>query len=465
MPIQFDENGLKTQSLSEILNERKELYKASFSDSFNLKDTSPAGKTIAINSEREALIQEAIQGVYLSNYRLTAKGVSLDYNLEITGDTREEPTKGTAEVNLRGDPSLVISAGSLVVNVAGTPNSFISKEETTLGPNGWRNVTGFLFDGVTTVTANTATAHTWSNGDTVVISEAVQPGFDGTYLIFNVTPTAFDYTVPPGSGLPPFGDAAFASDENLVSLIAEDAGNIAAPAGSLTDVISPTVGVESSNNQDDADAGSDIETDAEARKRTTESLNIGGGGYREAIIAILLDTAGVTSATLFENNDGLIPTPSGGGIGTVECFVVGGTDNDVATSVLNSVSAGVQSFGNITVPLIDSQNQPVSVSFSRLSSVKIYVEVTRTINNDEAQGPVYPITGDDDIKTALAAIEFNPGQDVWETTLREAITSSVPGIVTLSIKFDTITPPVNTSPIAINQISAADIDSSDVTIA
>jgi hypothetical protein len=243
----------------------------------------------------------------------------------------------------------------------------------------------------------------------------------------------------------------------------QETGPIVALAGTLKNISGSVPGVVRAENADDATEGVNAETDPEVRARADATVNIAGGGFREAIISKLLDVADVTTAVVFENAtsytdiDGRPP-------GSVECLVSGGTDNDVAVGVFNSVSAGIETYGNVTVVLNDSVGEDATIKFSRLVQTDIYADVTVTTNTDPEQGPVYPDTGDDQIKTALALIEFSPGQDVWKTTLETAATSSVPGIVTINIKFDITPSPTNTDPIIIPSSEFANIDSSDVTV-
>ncbi len=462
MTITFDETGLKTQSLAEIKEEVEQDYRDEFGTSFNVADDSLAGKEIGVYAERELLLQEAIQFVYSSNYRSTSQGVNLDFNLEITGHARQGATNSTVTEYIRGTINQAIAAEALKVTVDETGAIFLNPAAATIGSLGQKTVTSITRSG-TTATVTISGGHSYPEDSFVFIEGAEQSEYNILTQITNVTGTTFDYVVDSGAVTPATGSIT-AYEATPIPFQSQDTGPIVALAGTLKNISGSVPGVVRAENADDATEGIDTETDPEARARADATVNIAGGGFREAIIAKLLDVDGVTTATVFSN---VSNTTDGDGRppGSVECFVSGGTDADVADGVYNSVSDGVQTFGNVTEVIVDSQGQNVTIKFSRLVQVDIFADVTVTTNTDEDQGPVYPGTGDDQIKAALALIEFEPGQDVWKTTLENAAMSSVPGIVTIEIKFDTSGSPTNVDPIIIAPTDFANIDSSDVVVA
>lgn len=85
-----------------------------------------------------------------------------------------------------------------------------------------------------------------------------------------------------------------------ISFLAEDAGPIACPPDSLTEILTPVAGWDSIINPDEGVLGRFVETDAELRLRRLKSLRLLGRGTVEAIRAQLL-AVGATSALVFEN--------------------------------------------------------------------------------------------------------------------------------------------------------------------
>lgn len=459
MTIEFGPQGLKTQSLEEIQEEVRQDYRDEFGESFNVANETIAGKEIGIYAERELLLQEGIQFCYSSNYRSTSQGINLDYNLEITGQARQGSTNSTVIVYVRGTPNQAIAAEALKITVDETAEIFLNSSSATIGSLGQKTATSITQTiGLATVTISGG--HSYPDESFVFIEGSDQEGYNLLTEISNVTGTTFDYVVDAGTVSPSTGSVTV-YEATPINMSSQDTGPIVALAGTLKNISGSVPGVTRAENADDATEGVNTETDPEARQRANDTVNIAGGGFREAILAKLKAVPGVTSADVFENNTNTTDV-DGRPPGSVECFVFGGTDEDVAEAVFNSVSDGVRPFGNITVPLTDSEGQDVTIQFSRLTQVRIFSDVIVVVNNDIEQGPIYPVGGDAQIKAALALIEFDPGQDVWEEFLKGQITSLVPGIKSMSLTYDTETPPLNTAEIPISAAQFANIDSSDV---
>jgi uncharacterized phage protein gp47/JayE len=461
MPILFNESGLTTQNLQEILTELKNNFRSKFGNSFNLDDTSYQGKEIAIMAEALSYINEAILGVYNSNARSTASGISLSREVEDIGITKNPATKSTVITYVRGTSGASISPGALKVSVVNTNNNFENSDTVTLGSLGSKTATS-LTQSSGTATLTISAGHSYPLNSYVFIRGADQSGYNILAQVKNPTGTTFDFTVDSGTVSPAVGTITVyeASPVNMQSVVA---GSVSALSGTLTNIVGTVTGVNEVENAVDATLGEELETDAELRARADSSVSISGGGFREAILAKLRDVAGVTNQTVFANTDDVVDS-SGRPPKSVECFVEGGTDNAVATAIFNVISDGIRTFGNTEVILQDSEGQNVTIQFSRLTTVEIYVDVTITTNTDPLQGAVYPADGDDQVAAALAAISYTAGFDVWETTLRAAVLS-VDGVVSVaSLTFDETASPSNTATVVILPTEAANVDSGNVNV-
>lgn len=89
---------------------------------------------------------------------------------------------------------------------------------------------------VATATVTFATAHTFSEGETVKISGANESQYNGSVVIRNVTRTTFDYTVLGGPASPATGSLSVKSDMpiNLVTLARRPNGQTAIIVGTKT---------------------------------------------------------------------------------------------------------------------------------------------------------------------------------------------------------------------------------------
>jgi len=78
----------------------------------NVGAESAIGQEITARAERENSIWDAMEAVYLNQYRRSAAGLSLDGAVELTGVSRRPATSTIVNVELTGTPGTVISAGS-----------------------------------------------------------------------------------------------------------------------------------------------------------------------------------------------------------------------------------------------------------------------------------------------------------------------------------------------------------------
>lgn len=291
---------------------------------------------------------------------------------------------------------------------------------------------------------------------------------DGTFLI-----SANDSEVP--FSLNTSANMTVQSVSSPVNFLSENFGEIAAPIGSLTEILTPISGWQSLTNLKAGVTGRDIETDAELRLRRLNSIRVLGAATVEAIRARLLqEVSGVTQALVFENRtmteeDILIifsadlvtgnqitftvngtPLPTitftsthlntmqlievqlegvtginsvtVGGTGnrtltvemdqgyeititnsgvsggasqadvntqggrfpkSFEAVVQGGTDEDVAEKIWETKPAGIQTFGNTSFTITDSQGDPQVMNFSRPTPIYIWVTVDLTLYDEE----------------------------------------------------------------------------------
>lgn len=277
-------------------------------------------------------------------------------------------------------------------------------------------------------------------------------------------------TVPAGSIVQVAGDPdnRWVTTEDVTSTTAgpysveaeaETAGNIAANSGTITVIVTPVAGWNSVTNPSDADPGTEIDTDAQLRARREIELSRAGSATVNAIRADLLNVVGVTSATVFDN-------PTDAFVGTlpphsVECVVLGGTDDDVAQGLFDTVAAGILTFGTTTVAVTDDQGFDHGISFSRPTTVDIYLEIDVDVDDD------YPVDGDDLIAAAVAAFgdaNYDTGDDVILSHLNVPI-YSVAGVVDVTeIRVGRAASPTSTVNEPIGSRELADLDTSRIVV-
>lgn len=359
----------------------------------NAGPESAIGQQITAQAEREALLWEALEGVYLSQYPASAAGRSLDGAVQLTGITRLPATRTIVQVELEGDPGTIIPAGSQ----AGT-----------------------------------------EAGDAFELVEAVQIGAGG-----------------------------FAEGQ----MRALETGAVLALAGTLTNILTPVAGWTGVTNPDDGSTGRPIESDPELRQRRRESLQVTGAGTVEAIRARLRQQIqDVTAVSIVENRTDA-PDIDGRPPHSFETVVSGGTDADVAQLLWEVKPAGIETTGEITVVVLDSQGNQQTIRFSR--PVPVYMWAIITL---DPGGPgSFPQNAETLTRQAVVAFggTLDVGDDVILQALIGPIYAAVPGLESVAIELGVSSDPEAVPPgfapinigIGLNQIAVWDVDRISVEIA
>jgi uncharacterized phage protein gp47/JayE len=175
---------------------------------------------------------------------------------------------------------------------------------------------------------------------------------------------------------------------------AVNTGPISALSGTVTEIDTPITGWASVDNLADAQLGTNEETDVELRARRERSVARDAQAIIDAIFAAVANVPGVTQTVVLEN-DTDVTDSNGLPPHSFQVIVVGGVDEEIANVIWLKKPAGILSFGSTTTQILDSQGISHDISFSRPTTVDIYVEVDLTVF------PEYPANGDDLIKQAI----------------------------------------------------------------
>lgn len=130
--------GFVAKKQSEIIAEMQARLRGAFGSNVNLDDRSPEGQIIGISSEREALLWEILEAVYLNAYPAGAEGLSVDNILALNNLRRltasyskTDPTPVTDATGvtrygliLYGTPGTIVPKDSLVGTTATPPVQF-----------------------------------------------------------------------------------------------------------------------------------------------------------------------------------------------------------------------------------------------------------------------------------------------------------------------------------------------------
>ncbi|ECJ4667272.1 hypothetical protein DNZ36_22355 [Salmonella enterica subsp. diarizonae] len=163
-----------------------------------------------------------------------------------------------------------------------------------------------------------------------------------------------------------------------VTAICSSSGAVAALAGTITTINTPTRGWTSVTNPAAATVGAPAETDAELRIRQGQSVAIPSITPFEGVDGAIANIAGVTRHKLYENDTG---KTDGNGLPphSISAIVDGGDVTEIARTIRGNKGQGVRTWGKTSITVPDKYGNPHIISFSRPTDVPVYGKITLTV--------------------------------------------------------------------------------------
>ncbi|EHM3731541.1 baseplate J/gp47 family protein [Salmonella enterica] len=160
-----------------------------------------------------------------------------------------------------------------------------------------------------------------------------------------------------------------------VTAICSNSGAVAALAGTITTINTPTRGWTSVTNPAAATVGAPAETDAELRIRQGQSVAIPSITPFEGVDGAIANIAGVTRHKLYENDTG---KTDGNGLPphSISAIVDGGDVTEIARTIRGNKGQGGRTWGKTSVTVPDRYGNPHIISFSRPTDVPVYGKIT-----------------------------------------------------------------------------------------
>lgn len=474
--------GFTRPRLNDIRNRIAERVRAEVGDISTAPD-SVTGQLIGVLAKSYADIWEAAEQVYNSQYPSTADGVSLDNVAQLTGVDRLEARRTTVTATCYGSEGTIIPSGSLARDVE-TAVLYETTEQRSISRT--RAVDIFVevlsVDDETeyqiNVNSQPAVFESGVGASETDILEGLRDAINDLE-IDNVTATVEDgeiriraddfitpFSVASGDGLSngrrgsPFDFEAVETGPNTLL------------EGGLTEIETPVSGWDEVINYVDGVTGRNRESDAELRVRRAASVRVSGASNLEAIRSNLLqEIPEIEVARLFENRS-IEEDARGRPSHSFEAVVVGGDDQEIADTLWLLKPAGIETFGNETLLVEDSNGDDQAVSFSRPEPVYVWVrcDVRPKVGNG------FPANGSDQVRDAI--LEFGQNIGIGDKVIIQAFFGAiyeVPGIgeitLTMAVSEDEETEPdsgdFSTDNIEVGQIERANFaeDRIEVTIA
>ncbi|EEL0577612.1 hypothetical protein G9I38_003782 [Salmonella enterica] len=164
----------------------------------------------------------------------------------------------------------------------------------------------------------------------------------------------------------------------MVTAICSNSGAVAALAGTITTINTPTRGWTSVTNPAAATVGAPAEMDAELRIRQGQSVALPSITPFEGMDGAIANIAGVTRHKLYENDTG---KTDGNGLPphSISAIVDGGDVTEIARTIRGNKGQGVRTWGKTSVTVPDKYGNPHIISFSRPTDVPVYGKITLSV--------------------------------------------------------------------------------------
>lgn len=200
--------------------------------------------------------------------------------------------------------------------------------------------------------------------------------------------------------------------EITVTATAVQIGAVSAAANTITKIATPTIGWQSVINLAAAAEGDPVESDAQLRRRQTNSTMIPSQTVMEGIIGAVASLEGVSRYRGYENDT---TTTNADGIprNSISLIVEGGDSTQIADAIANKKPAGTGTYGTTSVTVYDQYDVANTIKFYRPTTATISVEISLTARTG------YLSTTATLIKSAIAQYlnGLEIGDDIYITKL------------------------------------------------
>lgn len=180
-----------------------------------------------------------------------------------------------------------------------------------------------------------------------------------------------------------------------VTATAEKEGAIEAPVGSITQIVTPTLGWQTVTNISAASPGAPVENDATLRRRQTISTALPSQSVLDGIQGAIASVEGVTQVIVYENDSNTtdantLPPHS------IAAVTIGGAAADIAAAIFLKKTVGCYTYGSTVQVVADTNGIPYNIRFSYSIPVPLAMAVTIKALTG------YTVAVGDKIKQALA---------------------------------------------------------------
>ena len=394
----LDEHGFSRPTYDELVEQLIDKWHELFGENANTATNSVGGIFIRVIAFVLNQVYQLAEMVYQSQFADSATGATLDQLAANQGLVRHAPQAAMGSIRIYGVAGYVVAAGTQVETDDGL--MYVTSEDIKLADTGNKSID--LTD----------------QGLSVLAYDDKNIGMGTSNLLY-----------------------AFNSGE-ASNKIGTFANYPAEPVTPVEEILAIQVG--------DLTGGADLETDDELRARLEQAGQEAPSSPYNGVLSALGNVVGVNAVKVVAN-DTMQADADGNPAKTLHIYVDGGVNDDIGTAILDSVAAGVQTYGTLKVIVTDIAGQKHNVYFDRPATLDVHVSIKLTTDDD------FPADGNDQIKQAvLAYVNSVPmGDAIRYSYLYRALYDGIPGIVVADIKIGSSTDNLSATDIELTGIQRA----------
>jgi len=500
------ETGFNKRTYEELVTYYTSIFKSVFGDDVDLDPVQATGALLDYLASTDAQTWDALQDTYTANDLRNAVGVSLDNNIgALINVLRQDATKAQVHnVVLFGYEGVTVPAGKRARNTTTIDADRVTFEldaDTLItqfnAREAWFSV-DYDIANTYIITLNSEAKYIGSQASAeavvdayVTLLEAEGPQVynaekvlvDGTYqlrvwydaTINNPLETAFDV----GAAINNMVLEEFGSPGNFTALLE---GYVGVGVGFISEIATGVSGWLRVYNTDPKvlNTGTGVELDPEYRLNLQLGVSASGFATEDAIRRVVLNDVAAVSACIVKSNRTITAFPPGAPTNgqqpkSFQTYVDGigpligpptTEQQELAEAIFKAAGHGIEIFGTEgPIEVQDDDGETQEVYYSEIVGTEIEAHVSR--GKYEEFNP-YPLDGDDQIKTAMAAYataNWFLDKDVIPSRLITPVYISVPGIGEMYIECRIKgVGSYSTDPIPITGTAVATLDASDISI-
>lgn len=446
------ETGLRIKRFDTILSEINAFQTEGFGVQVGANTRSFLNTLNTSVADKIAELWELGADIYHNLSPMSAEDAALDNAVQFGGNSREKARSTYYPIHCECTEGITLDEETLIESDTNPAIKFLSAEERTISRSSFNKAK------VKVVSTQPGEAYTVAlNGTLYSYTCKAQDGPEAILgglrdLILADEAEAFTASVDSENVLLII-EAADVESENsmlltdnlttesvtaIISFASEEPGEVSLPNGAITKIVTAPTGFLSCTNLCGYVAGRLLETDVELRQSYVDKIFSRSSRMTDSIrSAILANCAGVTAAQVYENRTNETDS-EGRPPHSVEAVVDGGSNSDIAEQILATVSAGITTYGSVSVDVPGEDDDMIEVCFNRPTYIYCWFKVTLTISKASLVPANYAELVETAIVDAMSQVEN--GEDVVpQQQFLPAIYEQVPGISYIDVSIYTTT--------------------------